>query len=95
MQRDSVGLRQVLLARGQRGGIGNAGSAMAISLMVIGFMILVAYILLFYGILIIVAGVVLLVVKVFGFLLRAPTYGTASSGENTAMRYHSDIRGDV
>ena len=95
MRRNSVGLRQVLSARARQEGIGNAGSVTAISLMVIGFMILAAYILLFYGILIIVAGVVLLIVKVFGFLLRAPTYGIASSGENTAIVYHSDIRGDV
>ena len=95
MPKCSGDLPQVLLARVRQEGIVNVVLVLAASLMVTGFIVLSALLSSYFGTLMIAGGVVLLIVKVFGFLLRAPTYGTANSGENTAMRYHSDIRGDV
>ena len=95
MRKPLVDLLQVLSVKGRQGGILSASIVLVVILVEIGCIALIVLTWSYFGILMIAGGVVLLVAKVFGLLLLARTYGTASSGIGTAMRYHSDIRGDV
>jgi hypothetical protein len=80
MHKDSVGLRQARFLKALHEGIGSAAFALAVLLTAIGCMILIVICLLFYGILMIAAGVAHSVAKVCDFLVRILTSGTANSG---------------
>lgn len=95
MPRSLVDLLQVLSVKVRQEVTVSASIVLVGILTAIGCMILIVLMWSFFGTLMIAGGVVLLVVKVFGFLLLARTYGTADSGTNMAIRHHSDIREDV